>query len=74
MMKATESYPYYEDQKIQILGLPYLYYEAFLYIVLPKEKFGLKKLLDEISGRSLSQYIDKTNEPHDWITEVDVNL
>uniref|UniRef100_A0A914DCN0 Serpin domain-containing protein n=1 Tax=Acrobeloides nanus TaxID=290746 RepID=A0A914DCN0_9BILA len=74
MMKATGTYPYYEDQKVQVLGLPYLNYEGVLYIILPKERFGLKKVLDEFSDGSLSKYIDKSMLNHDWITEVDVEI
>lgn len=75
MMKmGIYSYSYYEDGKLQILGLPYLYNGIYFYAILPKEKFGLKKLLNEINGKSLNHYIDKAQESHNWITEVDVSL
>uniref|UniRef100_A0A914DUI0 Serpin domain-containing protein n=1 Tax=Acrobeloides nanus TaxID=290746 RepID=A0A914DUI0_9BILA len=44
MMKIKNPFPYYEDDQVQVLGLHYKSQEVVLYVVLPKERFGLNNV------------------------------
>ena len=63
MMTIKKPFPYYEDNKVQVLGLPYKSQEVFLYVILPKDRFGLRNLLQDITGQKLQNHIQ---EAHKW--------
>ena len=63
MMKIKNPFPYYEDNQVQVLGLPYKSQEVFLYVILPKDRFGLSNLLQDITGQQLQSHIQ---EAHKW--------
>uniref|UniRef100_A0A914EHG5 Serpin domain-containing protein n=1 Tax=Acrobeloides nanus TaxID=290746 RepID=A0A914EHG5_9BILA len=63
MMKIIKPFPYYEDNQVQVLGLPYKSQEVFLYVILPKDRFGLSNLLQDITGQKLQNHIQ---EAHKW--------
>uniref|UniRef100_A0A914D633 Serpin domain-containing protein n=1 Tax=Acrobeloides nanus TaxID=290746 RepID=A0A914D633_9BILA len=63
MMKIKNPFPYYEDNQVKILGLPYKSQEVFLYVILPKDRFGLSNLLQNITGQQLQNHIQ---EAHKW--------
>uniref|UniRef100_A0A914D8G7 Serpin domain-containing protein n=1 Tax=Acrobeloides nanus TaxID=290746 RepID=A0A914D8G7_9BILA len=76
MMKIIKPFPYYEDNQVQVLGLPYKSQEVFLYVILPKDRFGLSNLLQDITGQKLQNHIQ---EAHKWHndnsqTQIDVKL
>ena len=50
MMKQQRFFPYYESESFQLLGLPYKEHLT-MYIALPKEKFGLNLLMQNLTGR-----------------------
>jgi len=65
MMHSNDSrckYHYYENDDVKILGIPYEGAEAFMFIVLPKEKFGLAKVLENLTGKSLLEFVQKSYE------------
>lgn len=59
MMKKKAKFPYYENDEVQILGLPYQDEEIFMYIVLPRERFGLNKVLKNLNGKTLVEYVQR---------------
>ena len=61
--KFRNPFPYYEDNQVQVLGLPYKSQEVFLYVILPKDRFGLSNLLQDITGQQLQNHIQ---EAHAW--------
>uniref|UniRef100_A0A914DXC2 Serpin domain-containing protein n=1 Tax=Acrobeloides nanus TaxID=290746 RepID=A0A914DXC2_9BILA len=65
--------PYYENHKVQVLGLPYKDNDAFLYVLLPREQFGLKRLLRNMNGHKLNSYINYTGKANN-ITAIDIEL
>ncbi|VDK82810.1 unnamed protein product [Litomosoides sigmodontis] len=51
-MWAFDKFKYTEDADVQVLGLPYeLNSNLFLYIFLPREKFALRNVVREMTGR-----------------------
>ncbi|EFO26535.2 serpin protein 6, partial [Loa loa] len=53
-MWAFDKFKYTEDVDVQVLGLPYhLDSNLFLYIFLPREKFALRNVVRELTGRHL---------------------
>ncbi|MCP9259402.1 Serpin protein 6 [Dirofilaria immitis] len=53
-MWAFDKFKYTEDADVQVLGLPYEFdSNLFLYIFLPREKFGLRSIIRELTGRRL---------------------
>ncbi|VIO91459.1 Uncharacterized protein BM_BM10856 [Brugia malayi] len=53
-MWAFDKFKYTEDADVQVLGLPYqVDSNLFLYIFLPREKFALRSVVRELTGRRL---------------------
>uniref|UniRef100_A0A0R3RYE9 SERPIN domain-containing protein n=1 Tax=Elaeophora elaphi TaxID=1147741 RepID=A0A0R3RYE9_9BILA len=53
-MWAFDKFKYTENADVQVLGLPYeLDSNLFLYIFLPREKFALRNVVHELTGRRL---------------------
>uniref|UniRef100_A0AC35FU01 Serpin domain-containing protein n=1 Tax=Panagrolaimus sp. PS1159 TaxID=55785 RepID=A0AC35FU01_9BILA len=50
---------YYEDKDCQIVGLPYKGGEFKMYILLPREKYGLQKLIETVNPDVLIQILSK---------------
>ncbi|KAH7712091.1 SRPN-1 protein, partial [Aphelenchoides avenae] len=69
MMHLETGFIYFEDDDAQVLGLPYVGGELFMFVILPRERFGLQKLLGSLSGKKLVEYIGKRHE-----TKVTVQL
>lgn len=63
-MNNQSFYKYFEDEDIQSLGLPYLYDQFRMIIMLPKQKFGITKVEDKINSEYFDQIKKKsrTNE------------
>uniref|UniRef100_A0A914QG51 Serpin domain-containing protein n=1 Tax=Panagrolaimus davidi TaxID=227884 RepID=A0A914QG51_9BILA len=60
MMSLDEtSLQYYEDKDCQIVGLPYKGGEFKMYILLPREKYGLQKLIETVNPDVLIQILSK---------------
>uniref|UniRef100_A0A914E7S0 Serpin domain-containing protein n=1 Tax=Acrobeloides nanus TaxID=290746 RepID=A0A914E7S0_9BILA len=64
MMKIIKPFPYYEDNQVKVLGLPYKSQEVFLYVILPKDRFGLSNLLQDITGQKLQNHIQEAQKWH----------
>lgn len=52
-MHKKEKFYYSETDEVQVLGLPYEGNDVLMYVVLPKERFGLENVLKNLSGKSL---------------------
>lgn len=61
MMHKIDSFDYYSDDSVQVLGIPYEGNEVKMLIFLPVEKFGLTKFLTNIDGKKLLQYMMRTS-------------
>lgn len=57
MMHKNDNLDYYADENTQVLELPYIGGELEMYYLLPIEKIGLTKLLANMDGKKLMQYI-----------------
>ncbi|VDD93911.1 unnamed protein product [Enterobius vermicularis] len=57
MMHKNDNLDYYADENTQVLGLPYVGGELEMYFLLPVEKIGLTKLLANMDGKKLMQFI-----------------
>lgn len=57
MMKLSHQFRYAETDDYQALSLSYASFRASMIIVLPKEKFGLKELEENMSGSSFLQMV-----------------
>ncbi|VDN04748.1 unnamed protein product [Thelazia callipaeda] len=62
MMTTEGSFPFYEDNLVQILGIPYSSRQIYMFIILPKEHLGLSNVEKELTGRKLFDYIQKCTE------------
>lgn len=51
----------------QVLGLPYLRENLSFFVLLPKERYGLKNLIKNLSGQNL---LDAIRQTHDAEVEV----
>jgi serpin B len=58
-MKKKAKFPYYENENVQVLGLPYQDEEIYMYIVLPKERFGLSEVLKNLTGKTLVDFVQR---------------
>ncbi len=67
MMHLKEDFRYYEDEKMQILELPYKGNELSMLVLLPKETEGLKKVEGTLTTESLNALLSKMHQ-----REVDV--
>jgi len=51
--KSKEKFFYDENDAYQVLGMPYEGSEVFMFIVLPKERYGLEAVLKNLNGSAL---------------------
>ncbi|VDK62829.1 unnamed protein product [Anisakis simplex] len=61
MMFNDGYFPYYENDKVQVLGLPYEGYQVYMYVFLPKDKYGLEEFEKSLKGEELLKLISETN-------------
>ena len=62
MMKQKLRTSYAETQDFQFLGLPYKE-DLVMYIILPKERFGLQQVLQNLTGEDFLKMINKSACP-----------
>jgi serpin B len=67
MMHLKEDFKYYEDEKMQVIELPYKGDELSMLVFLPEETKGLKEIEDTLTAKSLNSLLSKMKT-----TEVDV--
>ncbi|VDO22219.1 unnamed protein product [Brugia timori] len=58
MMQLNAVLKYYEDKFVQVVKLPYVGDEVEMVIILPKARFELHKVREEMTGRHLRRYIE----------------
>lgn len=56
-MHLTSDFIYFDDDGIQVLGLPYAGEETYMFIILPDERFGLQAVLKKLSGKKLAELV-----------------
>ena len=59
MMSLESKFPYYETDDYQVLGLPYKNKQVTMYVILPRERFGLENLVNNMTASTLSQLLAK---------------
>jgi serpin B len=69
MMSLESSFPYYENDEYQVLGLPYKNQQVTMYIILPREKFGLENVIKNMTASTLAELLTKKGR-----TQVKVQL
>lgn len=53
---------YAEDEDVQVLSLPYLDMSYAFNIILPKQRFGLRKMIEEVDGKKIQNLLSKVKE------------
>ena len=51
-------YYYYENETVQVLRLQYTEKKASMFVVLPRERFGLDSLLESVDGKTLTKWFN----------------
>ena len=59
MMHLKEDFKYYEDEKMQVLELPYKSDELSMLVLLPQEIAGIKKVEDTLTVENLNVLLSK---------------
>jgi serine protease inhibitor len=59
MMKADGQYRHSSDEKLQVIELPYEQNELAMYVLLPKQRDGLKELERSLTGDQLRQHLSR---------------
>lgn len=63
MMKQTNVLmPYFETADVQVLGLPYVGETLVMYIILPKERYGLRQIESNLSSGIFQKWIHAAGE------------
>jgi len=66
MMNMTECLPYKQHKEFQILGMPYMGDDLSMFVILPKQQFGLAELVKRLNGKKLLEAISGTAK--NWTT------
>ncbi|VDN41370.1 unnamed protein product [Gongylonema pulchrum] len=69
MMVMKEHFSYYEDQDVQVLGMPYSGGQTQMLIILPQQRFGLADVEQKLTGKKLLSYVQQSHD-----AEVEVEL
>ncbi|CAD5214853.1 unnamed protein product [Bursaphelenchus xylophilus] len=69
MMKKEAKFIYYDETDFQLLGLPYAGEGVYLFVLLPREKFGADDLLKTLDAEKLKSLISRR-----YKVKVDVEL
>ncbi len=67
LMHLKENFKYYEDEKLQVLEMPYKSDELSMLVLLPKETEGLKEIENTLTAETLNVLLPKMKD-----TKVDV--
>ncbi|KAK6114066.1 Serpin (serine protease inhibitor) family protein [Brugia pahangi] len=59
MMVKSDTVPYYEDDAVKVIKLPYIGDEVEMVIILPRRRFGLSDVLGNLSGEKLFKYVNE---------------
>uniref|UniRef100_A0AC35FIS5 Serpin domain-containing protein n=1 Tax=Panagrolaimus sp. PS1159 TaxID=55785 RepID=A0AC35FIS5_9BILA len=70
MMSIESKFPYFETNDYQMLGLPYKNQKVFMYVILPRERFGLENLVKNMNSSTLFNLLSKRSST----TKVDVQF
>lgn len=66
MLAKQDFYPYYEDEEVKVLGIPYGSEEQMhMFFILPNTRFGLPMMEQSLYGRKLLDYIRKIEGKED---------
>ena len=69
--EEEEHYPYYEDEDVQVIEIPYKGEELGMVVVLPTDDLGLPDIEANLTAEQLTTWIDATA---DWTPEADIHL
>jgi len=72
MMYQSAEFIYHKEKEFQLLGMPYVGDEMCMFVLLPTERFGLGKLLENMSGKKLMTLL--TNPNNQYKSKVEVTL
>ena len=58
-MNGTQKFGYFKDNRVKVLRIDIdKYEEVILGVILPKEQFGLDKLLRSINGKTVQKWFE----------------
>ncbi|VDN87879.1 unnamed protein product, partial [Brugia pahangi] len=69
MMVKSDTVPYYEDDAVKVIKLPYIGDEVEMVIILPRRRFGLSDVLGNLSGEKLFKYVNEIKLPRFKVEE-----
>jgi len=61
MSMRNQKLRYNENEQFQVLGMPYIGEQLFMYVFLPRQQFGLAELVKSLSGKKLLESILEAN-------------
>ena len=59
MMHLTSELIHFDDEDAQVLGLPYEGDDLFMFVILPRKRYGLLNVLSTLEGKKLAKYLAK---------------
>uniref|UniRef100_A0A914YQL6 Serpin domain-containing protein n=1 Tax=Panagrolaimus superbus TaxID=310955 RepID=A0A914YQL6_9BILA len=59
MMSLESKFPYFETEEYTLLGLPYKNQQMTMFIILPKERYGLEKIVRKMNATAFTQILEK---------------
>ncbi|KAL3104854.1 hypothetical protein niasHT_020420 [Heterodera trifolii] len=62
MMNVNADFIYSKKSQFKMLGMPYRGEREFMFVLLPRERFGLSKLLAQLDGKTLVELFKKRDK------------
>ncbi|KAH7717184.1 serpin [Aphelenchoides avenae] len=62
MMQLTSELIYFDDEDVQVLGMPYEGEDLFMFVFLPRKRYELQNVLGSLNGKKLTEYLSKRDK------------
>lgn len=61
-MRVQKKFPYYSNDKLSLIGLPYEGNNVIMYVLLPNQNSNVGKTLNELTAESINDLIQNLKE------------